>query len=94
MNIIVIVRKLGHCILYNSLCDMGAAQTYCSLILLKKGNIFHYSRHLLMMQLELFEGKDNFPTIVKYVGRGGLCSDYATQLVAFQQVAPSNTVKT
>ena len=46
------------------------------------------------MQFELFEGKDNFPTIVKYVGRGGLCSDYATQLVAFQQVAPSNTVKT
>ena len=45
-----------------------------------------------MMQFELFEGKDNFPTIVKYVGRGG--SDYATQLVAFQQVAPSNTVKT
>ena len=92
MNIIVIVRKLGHCILYNSLCDMGAAQTYCSFISLKKGNISHYSRHLLIMQFELFEEKDNFPTIVKYVGRGG--SDYATQLVAFQQVAPSNTVKT
>ena len=45
-----------------------------------------------MMQFELFEGKDNFPTIVKYVGRGG--SDYATELVAFQQVAPSNTVET
>ena len=43
-----------------------------------------------MMQFELFEGKDNFPTIVKYVGRGG--SDYATELVAFQQVVPSNTV--
>ena len=71
---------------------MGAAQTYCSFIWLKKGNISHYSRHLLIMQFELFEGKDNFPTIVKYVGRDG--SDYATQLVAFQQVAPSNTVKT
>ena len=45
-----------------------------------------------MMQFELFEGKDNFPTIVKYVGRGG--SDYTTELVAFQQVAPSNTVET
>ena len=45
-----------------------------------------------MMQFELFKGKDNFPTIVKYVGRGD--SDYATELVAFQQVAPSNTVKT
>ena len=38
-EIIVIARKLGHCILCNSLCDMGATQIYCSLISLKKGNI-------------------------------------------------------
>ena len=45
-----------------------------------------------MMQFELFEEKDNLPTIWKHVNRSG--SDNATQLVAFQQVAPSNTVKT
>ena len=38
-EIIVIARKLGHCILCNSLCDMGVTQIYCSLISLKKGNI-------------------------------------------------------
>ena len=41
-----------------------------------------------MMQFELFEEKDNFPTIWKHVNRSG--SDYATQLAAFQQVANSN----
>ena len=45
-----------------------------------------------MMQFKLFKEKDNFPTIWKHVNRSG--SDYATQLVGFQQVAPSNTVKT
>ena len=39
LKIIVIVRKLEPCILWNSLCDMGAAQIYCSLVSLKKGNI-------------------------------------------------------
>ena len=65
------------------MCDMGAAQTYCSLFSLKKGNILPLQLSSVDDAVQTLWGEGQFSYHCK------IC--WQRQ---FQQFAPSNTLKT
>ena len=90
-KIIAVVRKFGHCVSYNLMSDIETAQANCSLSLSKKGDIRPVLPSSKNDVVPTFFSADNFDTIVERVGGGGSVN---VTLVAFQEIAPNNIVKT
>ena len=87
-----IVHKLRHCISYNLMSDIETAQANCSPSSSKKGDILPVQPSSKNDVVPTFFWADNFDTIVGRVDGGG--SANVIHLVAFQEIASNNIVKT
>ena len=91
-KIIDIIHKLGHCKSYNLMSHIETAQTNFSLSPSKKGDILPVQPSSKNDVVPTFFWADNSDTFAERVGDSG--SVNVTHLVAFQEIAPNNIVKT
>ena len=82
-KVINILHKLGHCISYNTVCEIETAQAECALEAPKSNNILALKPILLDQTVFTHFWVDNFDIKVDRIGGGG--SINTTYLMAFQE---------